>query len=209
MGGGGEPSRLRGVTDDAGKLRSSYASSWRNDLRRVGAVEAEDGVKVANPTCLEFGHLGVGQPDPDAVLAGQAAKAAADRDCGAAPKLGSVGVPYHGPVVVVAVRAKRPAKAGVGFLVALAAGQAPPVRAVTGLAAGAATGDLAALAQGSGVHGPEGGRGEGGEYTRVDGDRFGDALASGEARADELVGVAPVGFGAGRQTEARRSPHAV
>ncbi len=82
------------------------------------------------------------------------------------------------------------------------------------LAAGTATGDLAALAQGPGVHGPEGRRGEGDEHARVDGDRFGDALAPGEPGPDRLVGVAAVGFGAGRAdggaaVPARRVDHPV
>ena len=52
-------------------------------------------------------------------------------------------VPHHGGVVVVAVGAQRPAEAGVVFLVPLAAGDPPPVRAVAGFAAGSAPGDLA------------------------------------------------------------------
>ena len=44
----------------------------------------------------------------------------------------------------------------------------------------------------------QGGRGEGDEDARVDGDQFGDALAPGEPGPDQLVGVAAVGFGAGR-----------
>ena len=44
----------------------------------------------------------------------------------------------------------------------------------------------------------EGGGGEGGEHGRVGGDVLGDAFAADQARAEELEGVAPVGFGAGR-----------
>ena len=80
----------------------------------------------------------------------------------------------------------------------LAAGDTAAVRAEAGLAAGAASGDLAAVAGDAGVHGAEGGGGEGREHARVDGDGFGDALASGEPGADELVGVGAVGLGAGR-----------
>ena len=55
------------------------------------------------------------------------------------------------------------------------------------VAAGSAGQDGLA-AQAAGVDRSEGGGGEGGEHARVRGDRFGDALASGQACADELAG---------------------
>ena len=68
---------------------------------------------------------------------------------------------------------------------------------VFGVAAGAARQDgLAAHA--AGVDRAEGRGGEGGEHARVRSDRFGDALAAGKARADELAGVAFVQRRAGR-----------
>ena len=123
---------------------------------------------------------------------------AADADDGAPPQLGGVGVPHDGGVVVVAVRAQRPAQAGVVFLVPLAAGEPPPVRAVVRLAPWAAAGDPAAVGGDAGVDGAEGGGGEGGEHARVDGDRLGHAFAACQPGADELVGVGAVGLGAGR-----------
>jgi hypothetical protein len=64
------------------------------------------------------------------------------------------------------------------------------------VAAGAAGQDgLAAPALG--VHRAERGGGEGGEHARVPADGGGDAFAPGEARADELAGVALVDLGAG------------
>ena len=64
-------------------------------------------------------------------------------------------------------------------------------------AAGAAPGGPAAGSGTAGVHGAERGRGEGGEHARMGAHRFGDVLAAGEPGADELVGVAAVGLGAG------------
>jgi hypothetical protein len=50
---------------------------------------------------------------------------------------------------------------------------------------------------GAGVHLAEGGSGEGGEDGRVAGDGVGDAFAADQAGADDVVGVAAVGLGAG------------
>ena len=44
----------------------------------------------------------------------------------------------------------------------------------------------------------EGGRGQGSEHARVASDSFGDALATRQSRADELVGVGAVHLGARR-----------
>ena len=66
-----------------------------------------------------------------------------------------------------------------------------------GVAAGPA-GQHGPAAQPPGVDRPERGRGEGGEHARMRGDRLGDALASGQSRADELPGVALVYRRAGR-----------
>ena len=80
------------------------------------------------------------------------------------------------------------------------------MRAETGFAPRAAPGHLAVGGFGAGVDGAEGGRGEGGEHARVDGDRFGDAFAACESGADELVGVGPVGFRAGRADRSAAVP---
>src|SRR5690348_6623745 len=97
---------------------------------------------------------------------------AAEADNGAPPQFGGVGVPHDCRVVVVAVRAQRAAQAGVGFLVALAAGEPPAVRAVVRLAPWSAACDSPTVGGGAGVDGAEGGGGECGEHTRVGGDRF-------------------------------------
>ncbi len=73
-----------------------------------------------------------------------------------------------------------------------------PCRQSDGFAAGTAAGGPAAGQLAAGVHGAEGGGGEGGEHARVRGDGVGDAFAAGQPGADELVGVAAVGLGAGR-----------
>src|SRR5262249_38674324 len=125
------------------------------------------------------------EPNPGIVRFGEFVEAAADADDRAAPQFGGVGVPHNRGVVVVAVGAQRPSQAGVVVFVPLAAGDPPPVRAEVRLAPGSAAGDLAARGNDPGVDGTEGGGGEGGEHTRVDGDRLRQALASGESSADE------------------------
>ena len=68
---------------------------------------------------------------------------------------------------------------------------------LAGVAAGSA-GQLAAAPAGAGgVYGPEAGGGEGGEHARMRGDGLGDALAAGQAGADDLAGVVLVDRGAG------------
>ena len=121
---------LDGLADDVGQhLGGDRRMGWDGALRVGGieAVEAEDRVEVDQPAALELGHLGIGQLDPHAVLAGELGEAAADADDGAAPQFGGVSVPHDGRLVVVAVRAQRLAQAGVVFFVPLAAGDPPPV----------------------------------------------------------------------------------
>ena len=116
-----------------------------------------------------------------------------------APQVGRVGVEQHGGFVVVAVAAHRLAEPGIVLDVAGRAGDVAAVRAAAGVgvAAGAA-GQHGLAAHPAGVDRAEGGGGEGGEHARVRGDRLGDALAAGQARADELAGVALVDGRAGR-----------
>jgi hypothetical protein len=64
-------------------------------------------------------------------------------------------VPDDSCLVVVAVRAQRPAQAGVGVFVPLAARQPPSVRAATGIATRAAADDFAALLIGLACTGPK------------------------------------------------------
>ena len=69
---------------------------------------------------------------------------------------------------------------------------------LAGVAAGSAGQLAAALAGAGGVHRSEAGCGEGGEHARMRGHGLGDALAAGQAGADDLPGVVLVDLGAGR-----------
>ena len=114
-------------------------------------------------------------------------------------------VPHHVGRVVVAVRAQRLAELRIVAAVPGEAGSGTAVLARDGITAGVAGLRLAGaaglvgagvLADRPGMDGPEGRGGERGEQGRVGGDGGGDALAADEPGADELVGVAAVGFGA-------------
>ena len=132
--------------------RRKMAWKWISPRRWNSATLAYD--SLTRTPCV-LGHLG---------------ELAAQGDDGAPPQLGGVRVPDHGAGVVVAVRAQRPAQAGVGL--PCAAGRRtilPAVRAVAGLAPGPAPGDLPAGQLHPGVDRAEGGGGEGGEHARVDG----------------------------------------
>ena len=114
------------------------------------------------------------------------------------PQVGGVGVEQHGGGVVVAVAAQRAAEPRIVVTVAAGAGDVAAVRATTGVdvAAGSAGQDGFA-AHPPGVDRAERGCGEGGEHARMVRDRFGDAFAAGQARADELAGVTLVDRRAG------------
>ena len=100
-------------------------------------------------------------------------------------------IEQHRGLIVVAMRAQRAAKPRVLVAMADGAGDVAAVRAapVFGVAAGAAR-QHGLAAHAAGVDRAEGGGGEGGEHARVGSDRFGDALATGQARAHQLPGVA-------------------
>jgi hypothetical protein len=78
-----------------------------------------------------------------------------------------------------------------------------------GVAVAAAPVGAGVGADAAGVDGAERRCDEGGEDGRMRGDGVGDAFAADEAGAQELVGVALVGAGAGRADEPRRLPHAL
>ena len=129
---------------------------------------------------------------------------------GAPPQLTGVVVPHHVRGVVVAVWAQRLPEPGIISPVSGEAGQLAAVRAhvsltpgVAGLCLATAVGLAGAgvLADWPGVDGTEGGGGKGGEHGRVPCDVRGDAFAAGQPGADELEGIAPVGF---RTRRARR-----
>ena len=88
-----------------------------------------------------------------------------------------------------------PGEAGSGAAV-LARGGITAGVAGLGLAGAAGLVGAGVLADRPGVDGAEGRGGERDEQGRVGGDGRGDALAADESGADELVGVAAVGFGA-------------
>ena len=89
------------------------------------------------------------------------------------------------------------------------AGDVAAVRAAPcfGVAAGA-TGQHGLAAHPPGVHRAEGGGGEGGEHARVRANGLGDALATAQARTDELASVALETAEQAGQTASRRFPHA-
>jgi hypothetical protein len=163
---------------------------------RVEAVEAEDGVEVDQPTALELANLGIRQLDPGAMGLGELVQLAAKPYDGSPPQLGCMGVPHDGGLIVVAVWAQRPAQAGVGFPVPLAAGKPPAMGAVVRLPPWPAAGDPATVGGDAGVDRAEGGGGEGGEHAWVGGDRLGNSFAACQPGSDELVGVGAVGLGA-------------
>ena len=152
---------------------------------------------------MPFPH---GNPDGGhAAAAGELAEVAFDGLLGAPPQFAGLVVPHDVGGVVVAVRAQRLAEPGVVAVVPGEAGERPAVRAgldvaagVAGLGPAGAAGPVGAgvLADRAGVDRAEGGGGEGGEDGRVGGDGGGDAFAADESGADEVVGVAAVGFGA-------------
>jgi hypothetical protein len=153
---------------------------------------------------LELSDLGVAELcRGTAVVAGQAGQFAFDRVDGAGPELGDECVPGDLPGMVVAVEAERGAGARVAVAVHEAAGQRSAVRAGAAVTAGPARAEPAVpgarltAAVGSGVHEPEGRRGQGEEGGRVGGDGVGHALAAAQAGGDEVVGVPPVDLGAG------------
>ena len=116
-----------------------------------------------------------------------------------APQLPCPGVEQDGGFVVVAVRAQRTAEPDILVVVADGAGDVTAVRAgPPGPVPAGAAGQHRAAPLAARVDGTERGRGEGGEHARVLGNRFRYALASGQARADELAGIALVGDRAGR-----------
>ena len=187
----------------------------------VDAVEAQQDVEVHRAPALHLGDLAVRHPhrrhppDPagvgddldvgDAASAAQCGEVAFDGLFGASPQFAGEVVPDDLVVVVVAVQAQRLTELRIVGVVAGEAGRGLPVRAGAGGAAGVA-GCRAAVAAppvGAGVagdvpvvHRAEGRRGEGGEDDRMRGDRGGDALAAGQAAADDLEGVTGVDPGA-------------
>src|SRR5690606_967898 len=152
----------------------------------VRSVEPDHGMKVQSTAFLELGDLAV--RDAKAIGELPAGKASAGGDfaaqaCGEAlPELSGVVVEQHGARVVVRRRVESGAE----------------LRGVRGVAGAAAAGAVV----GAVVDRAEGRGGEGGEHARVIPDGGGNvaAVVTSEARADEVIGVARVGPGAGRAT---------
>ena len=176
----------------------------------VDAVQAQQGVEVDGSAGLVFGGLAVGDPDRGdqrgaafasqiqheghAAAAGQVGELAFDGLFGAPPQFPGGVVPHGVGGVVVAVQAQRLPEPRVVAVVAGEADQGLAVLAGAAVAAGVArigaagtAGPVGAgvAADRPGVHGAEGGGGEGREHGRVGGDGLGDAFAADQARADE------------------------
>ncbi len=199
---------------------------WRDDRVRVGgveAVQAQQDVEVDGSAGLEFGGFAVRNPDRGhgmaaaravgdphrghATAAGYLAEVAFDGLFGAPPQLPSSVVPHDVRVVVVAVRAEGLAEPRITSVMAgeaderlavLADAAVPAGMARVGLASAAGAISAGVVTDGPGVDRPEGRGGEGRENGRVGGDTFGDAFAADQPGADDVVGVAAVGLGAGR-----------
>jgi hypothetical protein len=169
----------------------------------AGAVEAKQGVEMDGPACLVLGDLAVGQAGRgqpfdgpgDAAVLSELDEVAFYVLLGAPPQFSGGGVPDDMRRVVVAVRAKRLPEAVIAEGVTAVAGQRLAVRAGAGVAPGVARFGLAAAAvfgragvgaYGPGVDRPEGRGGKGSEHDRVTGDSLRDALASGQACADQV-----------------------
>jgi hypothetical protein len=225
MGGSGEGDRGRRVMGSVVEVAGGDFGWWRDyraGVAGVEAVQAQQGVEVDGSAGLEFGGFAVGHPDRrhravvalavadpygrQATATGELAKVTFDRLFGATPQFPGRVVPHHVGAVVVTAGTDRLAQP---WVVAVVAGETHDRRAVlagggvaagvAGIGAAGAPGPVGTgvVANGAGVHRAEGGGGEGGEHGRVRGDGLGDALATDQPGADDVVGVAAVGLGAG------------
>ncbi len=168
--------------------------------RRARGVEAQHRVEVHAAPRLVLGHLRKRQPH----LSAQRRPGQPDRpgqravqvDGGPSPQLGGDRVPEHRALVVEAVRADRAAQQRIALAVALLAPQRPTVRAAA-CRIGPARSRPTAGVQPTAVHGPEAGRGQGDEQSRVLGHRLRHPLAAAQPGGDQLPGVGPVDRRAG------------
>ena len=144
-------------------------------------------------------------------LPGQRVEIALDGLLGAPPQFPSAVVPHDVAVVVVAVQAERLSELRITGAMPDVAGQDVAMVACGLVAAGMAGCSPACAAgrvrAGTAADYPvvdeaEGRGGEGGEHGGMRGYLVRDAMASGQARADHLVGVLPVGLGT-RGTDGR------
>ncbi len=174
---------VRGSCSDGVSEEADRGPGGRSGLRSVGAVDADHGMKVQRTALLELGDLAVRKAG--ALLqvplcdAGAGGDLAAEPVGEALPELPGMVVEQHGTRVVVGGRVQ----GGAQF------------RGVCGVAGAAA----ACAVVGPVVHATERGGGERGEDARVVADGGGDvaSVVSSQARADQVVGVARVGPGAG------------
>src|SRR3984957_16028104 len=166
-------------------------------------VQADDRVEVDHAACLVLDDLhepGADElaeaDDGDASDAGQVAGQGGDEPL---PHQGCAGVEDDRAVVVVALRAHRPAEPGIFGAVPHVARDVAAMRAgaLARVTAGAAGLNLP-VALAAGVDRAERGSGERGEHARVLGHRVRDALPANETGQDELAGIALVDLGAMR-----------
>ena len=169
----------------------------------AGGVQADQGVEVDHFPGLVLSDLDVADPDQGAqpLLGepGQAGQVAGQVGGEPVPQVARAGVELHGGLVVVAVRAQRPAEPGVVLAVPDRAGDVAAVRTAAHLVVAAGTARQDGLAvQAAGVDRAERRGGEGGEQARVRGDGLGHTFAAGQPGADQLAGVTLVHRGARR-----------
>ncbi len=197
--GDGDRHRLGGALDSTGEhvaggpgRRGSGGAGW--------SVEADDGVEMHNAAPLELADLGEGDDELLAQLRksepGECGQVAAEGVGEALPQHGRDRVEEHRAGVVIAAGAQRLPEHVVICTVADRAGDDPSVRARFPVAAGVA-GQDAPIALAAGVDRAEGWGGERDEQARVRAHRFGDAFAAGQAGADEVIRVRPIGLRAG------------
>jgi hypothetical protein len=169
----------------------------------AGSIEADHGVEMDNAACLVLRDLDVPDTHCRAQLlagdSGDPGQVTRQVSGEPAPQVTRVSVEHHSGGVVVAVTAHRLTEPGIIVHMPSRAGDITAMRAAAGVGVAAGTAWQHGLAaQAAGMDRAERRRGEGREHTRVGGDRFGDALATGQSRADELAGIAFVDSRAGR-----------
>lgn len=161
-------------------------------------VQPHDGVHVEGRTALVLGDFGEGEPgmlgEAGLCNPGSRGQGPAHAACEARPQLARVGMPQDVTGVVVAIGAQWLTDERIGISMSGSAADGPPMFAMPGIAAGAATfrpsGDV--------VHGAEAGSGEGDEEPRVCANIGRHGLAADEPGAHQVEGVSRMEAGTGR-----------
>ena len=184
--------RTKTVAHSGGAMMASRSLS-------SSAVEAEDGVVVHDAAPLVLGDLAERHPGGRRPSGPMPGDGPVEGDGRAPPQLPRPGVPDGVRVVVVAVRAQRLTEPGVVSACWRPQDSSRPCGQTGRRRSGRQARTLPDAASTSReCTGPKRRGGQGGEDGRVAGDTIRDALAAAEAGEDQLVGVGPVGLGAGR-----------